>query len=103
MNGMLWNEVYLFLPISFVVSFSLSLSLSLSLASSPFFLSFFPYLFSFFFLFQMLRGDFLRFFLIYSVFLIGFSQAFYIIFNETGMGSFMNRLKISFIAMLGGV
>ena len=52
--------------------------------------------------FQMLKGDFLRFFVIYSVFLIGFSEAFYITFNETGIFNFLHRMKVSFIVMLGG-
>eukprot|EP00759_Apiculatamorpha_spiralis_P029045 PhF_6_TR31436/c0_g1_i3/m.46112/K04975/TRPV6; transient receptor potential cation channel subfamily V member 6 len=50
---------------------------------------------------KMLLKDVLCFSLIYSAFLFGVSQAFYILFNEDGVEAFARRLQTTFLIMLG--
>jgi len=50
---------------------------------------------------KMLVADFRKFGSIFVIFLLGFSEAFYILFDETGPFQFLNRIKSCFIAMLG--
>jgi len=54
-------------------------------------------------IYKMLVGDVVRFTMIYVVFLLGFSQGFFILFNERGFGSFGQRLKQSFLTTLGNI
>ncbi|XP_041370435.1 transient receptor potential cation channel subfamily V member 5-like isoform X2 [Gigantopelta aegis] len=41
-------------------------------------------------IYNMIRGDLLRFFIIYAIFVIGFSQAMYIVFRDTEKSAFKN-------------
>eukprot|EP01103_Thecamoeba_quadrilineata_P016769 TRINITY_DN5708_c0_g1_i2.p1 TRINITY_DN5708_c0_g1~~TRINITY_DN5708_c0_g1_i2.p1 ORF type:complete len:501 (-),score=70.50 TRINITY_DN5708_c0_g1_i2:30-1532(-) len=50
---------------------------------------------------RMLVADFRKFGSIYVIFLLGFSEAFYILFDETGIIELLNRIKSMFLAMLG--
>ncbi|CAF1432547.1 unnamed protein product, partial [Didymodactylos carnosus] len=50
---------------------------------------------------QMLFNDVLRFCIIYMVFLAGFSQAFFILFNNNDSSGFLKSVKLCFAAMLG--
>jgi len=52
-------------------------------------------------IYQMLFNDVLRFCIIYMVFLAGFSQAFFVLFNFNGFSGFLLSLKQSFVGMLG--
>jgi len=52
-------------------------------------------------IYEMLIADFRRFGTIFVIFLFGFSEAFYIIFNESGFYAFLARIKACFVAMLG--
>jgi ankyrin repeat protein len=50
---------------------------------------------------QMLTNDVLRFCLIYLVFLMGFAQAFFVLFESVGYAGFITSVKTMFVAMLG--
>ncbi|CAF1277507.1 unnamed protein product [Adineta steineri] len=50
---------------------------------------------------EMLCNDVLRFFIIYAVFLAGFSQSFFILFDNNGFPGFLVSVKQSFLGMLG--
>ncbi len=50
---------------------------------------------------QMLFNDVLRFCIIYAVFLAGFSQAFFVLFDSNGLGGFLGSVKQCFFGMLG--
>eukprot|EP01103_Thecamoeba_quadrilineata_P015282 TRINITY_DN477_c0_g1_i1.p1 TRINITY_DN477_c0_g1~~TRINITY_DN477_c0_g1_i1.p1 ORF type:complete len:642 (+),score=111.44 TRINITY_DN477_c0_g1_i1:45-1970(+) len=50
---------------------------------------------------KMLVADFRKFGSIYVIFLLGFSEAFYILFDESGPTELLNRIKSCFLAMLG--
>ncbi len=50
---------------------------------------------------QMLMNDVLRFCLIYLVFLMGFAQAFFVLFESVGVSGFIVSIKTCFVAMLG--
>lgn len=50
---------------------------------------------------QMLTNDVLRFCLIYLVFLMGFAQAFFVLFESIGLNGFVVSIKTCFVAMLG--
>lgn len=50
---------------------------------------------------QMLTNDVLRFCLIYLVFLMGFAQAFFVLFESVGVSGFVISVKTCFVAMLG--
>ncbi|CAF2968451.1 unnamed protein product [Rotaria sp. Silwood2] len=52
-------------------------------------------------IYEMLFHDVLRFCIIYMVFLIGFSQAFFVLFNNNGFGGFFMSVKQCFLGMLG--
>jgi len=52
-------------------------------------------------IYQMLFNDVLRFCVIYLVFLLGFSQAFFILFDNNGFGGFLKSVKSCFFGMLG--
>lgn len=52
-------------------------------------------------MYNMLLTDFLRFTIIYAVFLMGFSQAFYVLFDEAGLMAFVDRIKMCFSSMMG--
>jgi len=52
-------------------------------------------------IYRMLFSDVLRFCIIYMVFLAGFSQAFFVLFDENGMEGFVLCLKQCFVGMLG--
>ncbi|CAF0801749.1 unnamed protein product [Adineta ricciae] len=52
-------------------------------------------------IYEMLFNDVLRFFIIYIVFLAGFSQAFFVLFDNNGFGGFLISVKQSFLGMLG--
>ncbi|CAF1503535.1 unnamed protein product [Adineta ricciae] len=54
-----------------------------------------------FMIYKMLSKDILRFCIIYIVFLIGFSQAFFILLNYNGLSGFLTSLKQCFFGMLG--
>jgi len=51
---------------------------------------------------KMLTADVVRFGVIFTVFLQGFSQAFYVAFSNQGLFEFGQRVKLCFMAMLGG-
>ena len=53
-------------------------------------------------LIRMLMSDVLRFICILCVFLLGFSQAFFVLLRDRGFWGFVKRVKMSFLAMLGG-
>ncbi|CAF0946381.1 unnamed protein product, partial [Didymodactylos carnosus] len=50
---------------------------------------------------EMLCNDVLRFCIIYMVFLAGFSQAFFVLFNFNGFSGFLESVKQCFLGMLG--
>ncbi|CAF5052984.1 unnamed protein product [Rotaria magnacalcarata] len=52
-------------------------------------------------IYKMLFNDVLRFCIIYTIFLAGFSQAFFILFNENGFGGFLSSIKQCFLGLLG--
>ncbi|CAF3087395.1 unnamed protein product [Rotaria sp. Silwood2] len=52
-------------------------------------------------IYEMLFNDVLRFCIIYVVFLVGFSQTFFILFNYNGFSGFVLSVKQSFLGMLG--
>ncbi|CAF0874251.1 unnamed protein product [Rotaria sordida] len=52
-------------------------------------------------IYEMLFNDVLRFFIIYMVFLVGFSQAFFVLFDNNGFSGFLVSVKQSFLGMLG--
>ncbi|CAF1036236.1 unnamed protein product [Rotaria magnacalcarata] len=52
-------------------------------------------------IYEMLFNDVLRFFIIYAVFLVGFSQAFFVLFDNNGFSGFLLSVKQSFLGMLG--
>ncbi|CAF4180911.1 unnamed protein product [Rotaria socialis] len=52
-------------------------------------------------IYEMLFNDVLRFCIIYMVFLVGFSQAFFILFNNNGFSGFFLSVKQCFFGMLG--
>ncbi|CAM2718816.1 unnamed protein product [Rotaria socialis] len=52
-------------------------------------------------IYKMLFNDVLRFCIIYTIFLTGFSQAFFILFNENGFGGFLSSIKQCFLCLLG--
>jgi len=52
-------------------------------------------------IYQMLFNDVLRFCVIYIVFLLGFSQAFFVLFDNNGFPGFMKSVKSCFFGMLG--
>ncbi|CAF3781223.1 unnamed protein product [Adineta steineri] len=52
-------------------------------------------------IYKMLFNDVLRFLLIYIIFLAGFSQSFFILFNENGFLGYMSSLKHCFLGLLG--
>ncbi|CAF3432259.1 unnamed protein product [Rotaria sp. Silwood1] len=52
-------------------------------------------------IYEMLFNDVLRFFIIYIVFLVGFSQAFFVLFDNNGFSGFLVSVKQSFLGMLG--
>ncbi|CAF0965109.1 unnamed protein product [Rotaria sordida] len=54
-----------------------------------------------FMIYEMLFHDVLRFCIIYMVFLAGFSQAFFVLFNNNGFGGFLVSIKQCFFGMLG--
>ncbi|CAF1156051.1 unnamed protein product [Adineta steineri] len=54
-----------------------------------------------FMIYKMLLNDVLRFCIIYIVFLIGFSQAFFVLFNYNGFSGFLLSIKQCFFGMLG--
>merc|ERR1712166_904810 len=54
-------------------------------------------------LYKMLVQDVLVFFSIYIVFLLGFTQAFFVQFGDYGHRSFMHRIKACFMTMLGDI
>ncbi|CAF3001819.1 unnamed protein product [Rotaria socialis] len=52
-------------------------------------------------IYEMLFNDVLRFCIIYVVFLIGFSQTFFILFDYNGFTGFLTSVKQCFLGMLG--
>lgn len=50
---------------------------------------------------QMLTNDVLRFLVIYLVFLMGFAQAFFVLFESVGWSGFVQAVQTCFVAMLG--
>ncbi|CAF4011245.1 unnamed protein product [Rotaria magnacalcarata] len=52
-------------------------------------------------IYKMLFNDVLRFCIIHTIFLAGFSQAFFILFNENGFGGFLSSIKQCFLGLLG--
>eukprot|EP01126_Amoeba_proteus_P066188 TRINITY_DN952_c0_g2_i2.p1 TRINITY_DN952_c0_g2~~TRINITY_DN952_c0_g2_i2.p1 ORF type:complete len:675 (-),score=115.81 TRINITY_DN952_c0_g2_i2:153-2177(-) len=52
---------------------------------------------------RMLTTDVVRFLAVYIVFLGSFSQAFFILYNEHGFFEFLNRVKLTFMVMLGDI
>lgn len=52
-------------------------------------------------IYQMLMNDVLRFCVIYLVFLMGFAQAFFVLFESVGWSGFIVSIKTCFVAMLG--
>lgn len=50
---------------------------------------------------QMLTNDVLRFCLIYLVFLMGFAQSFFVLFESVGWLGFVHAIQTCFVAMLG--
>ncbi|CAF3650671.1 unnamed protein product [Adineta steineri] len=52
-------------------------------------------------IYEMLLNDVLRFCVIYVVFLGGFSQTFFILFEQNGFGGFLVSVKQCFLGMLG--
>mmetsp|Transcript_6305 Transcript_6305/g.19137 ORF Transcript_6305/g.19137 Transcript_6305/m.19137 type:complete len:700 (-) Transcript_6305:222-2321(-) len=53
-------------------------------------------------IYKMMIADMFRFGIIWIAFLLGFSQAFYVIFEEKGFVAYLTRAKECFVAMLGG-
>jgi hypothetical protein len=53
-------------------------------------------------IYKMLIADMFRFGIIWIAFLLGFSQAFYVIFEEKGIIAYLTRVKECFVAMLVG-
>ena len=53
-------------------------------------------------IFHMLTSDVLRFVSIYSIFLMGFSTAFYVLWGQTGMASYVEQFEASFLMLVGG-
>jgi len=52
-------------------------------------------------IYQMLLNDVLRFCVIYLVFLAGFAQAFFVLFERSGFGGYVESVQTCFVAMLG--
>eukprot|EP00669_Euglena_mutabilis_P003472 TRINITY_DN14434_c0_g1_i1.p1 TRINITY_DN14434_c0_g1~~TRINITY_DN14434_c0_g1_i1.p1 ORF type:complete len:411 (-),score=190.05 TRINITY_DN14434_c0_g1_i1:195-1427(-) len=52
-------------------------------------------------IFRMLVGDVLRFVSIYSVFLMGFSTAFYVLWGQSGPMAYIHQLESNFLMMVG--
>jgi hypothetical protein len=52
-------------------------------------------------IYQMLQNDVLRFLIVYSVLLAGFSQAFFVLLGETGGDGLLRSIRTCFLAMLG--
>ena len=52
-------------------------------------------------IYQMLTSDVVRFLAVFSVFLLAFAQAFYVLFDADGFGGFIHSIKAMFLAMLG--
>eukprot|EP01064_Diplonema_japonicum_P001474 TRINITY_DN1094_c3_g1_i1.p1 TRINITY_DN1094_c3_g1~~TRINITY_DN1094_c3_g1_i1.p1 ORF type:complete len:992 (+),score=180.38 TRINITY_DN1094_c3_g1_i1:177-2978(+) len=50
---------------------------------------------------KMLCSDILRFLLIFAAFLFGFAQTFFILLDESGFESFVRRVHVCFVALLG--
>ncbi|CAF4156657.1 unnamed protein product [Rotaria sordida] len=52
-------------------------------------------------IYKMLFNDVLRFCIIYVIFLAGFSQSFFILFNENGLEGYISSIKQCFLGLLG--
>ncbi|UJR09267.1 hypothetical protein I4U23_013512 [Adineta vaga] len=52
-------------------------------------------------IYKMLFNDVLRFCIIYTIFLAGFSQSFFVLFNENGFHGYMTTIKQCFLGLLG--
>ncbi|CAF3990054.1 unnamed protein product, partial [Rotaria sp. Silwood1] len=52
-------------------------------------------------IYKMLFNDVLRFCIIYIIFLAGFSQSFFILFNENGFQGYISSIKQCFLGLLG--
>ncbi|CAF3956669.1 unnamed protein product [Rotaria sp. Silwood1] len=52
-------------------------------------------------IYKMFFHDVLRFFIIYLIFLMGFAQSFFILFNEYGLQGYMSSIKQCFLGLLG--
>ncbi|CAF1052768.1 unnamed protein product [Rotaria sordida] len=52
-------------------------------------------------IYKMLFNDVLRFCIIYIIFLAGFSQSFFILFNENGLPGYISSIKQCFLGLLG--
>ncbi|CAF2906771.1 unnamed protein product [Rotaria sp. Silwood2] len=52
-------------------------------------------------IYKMLFNDVLRFFIIYIIFLAGFAQSFFILFNGNGLQGYMTSIKRCFLGLLG--
>ncbi|CAF4809152.1 unnamed protein product [Rotaria sp. Silwood1] len=52
-------------------------------------------------IYKMLFNDVLRFCIIYIIFLAGFSQSFFILFNENGLQGYISSIKQCFLGLLG--
>jgi hypothetical protein len=50
---------------------------------------------------RMLTHDVARFLLIYTVFMMGFAQSFFVLFESAGLSGFVDAVKTCFTAMLG--
>jgi hypothetical protein len=50
---------------------------------------------------RMASVDLVRFFLLFSVFLFGYSQAFYVLFEDQGVLAFVERIRLCFMVILG--
>jgi hypothetical protein len=50
---------------------------------------------------QMLTSDVIRFLTVYGVFLVGFSQSFFVLFDEDGFSGLVTSVQRCFLAMLG--
>jgi len=52
-------------------------------------------------IYRILKSDFINFGFIYIIFLLGFTQGFFIIFNENGVSAFFLRMKSCLVATFG--
>ncbi|CAF4142511.1 unnamed protein product [Rotaria sp. Silwood2] len=52
-------------------------------------------------IYKMLFNDVLRFCIIYTIFLAGFSQSFFVLFNENGFQGYVSSIKQCFLGLLG--